>query len=125
MGFVLDSKEYDEINIIVAYTLGLLLTTLNTTATLYRACYIVGSALAFDFFFTEPRFSLRMHDSSQGLSLLAMLVAAAVISILARRIHKQRTAGAQRAHAPSVLLATGQTLPRPQDSPDIMDETAR
>jgi two-component system sensor histidine kinase KdpD len=125
IGFWFFSLNFSEANIITVYILGVLLNAIVTRGRLYSAVSSVLSVLVFNFFFTEPRFSLQAYDPGYPVTFLIMLLAALISSTLAKRIKEQARQSAQKAYRTEVLLETNRKLQQAQDQSEILSETAR
>lgn len=125
IGFWFFSLNFSEANIITVYILGVLLNAIVTRGRIYSAVSSVLSVLVFNFFFTEPRFSLQAYDPGYPVTFLIMLVAALISSTLAKRIKEQARQSAQKAYRTELLLETNRKLQQAQDQSDILSETAR
>jgi len=67
----------------------------------------VLSTLATDYFFTEPRFSLVLHDPSDVAALALFLVVGVATSILVQRLHRANRAARERQQQIDVATAAG------------------
>lgn len=124
LGIGFDLLGLTEANIITVYLLGVLAAAAWTNGRIYGALVSVLNVLAFNFFFTEPRFTLRMYGASYPVTLLVMLLAAFLASSLAIRIKRQGTEAARKAYRTEVLLETNQKLQKAECEQSILEETA-
>lgn len=115
---------FREANIITVYILGVLLNATVTKGRLYSAICSIMSVIVFNFFFTEPYYSLRAYDPGYPVTFLVMLVASFVMSTLTMRVREQAMQSAQKAYRTEVLLETSRKLQQATDSSAIIDETA-
>lgn len=122
-GFAFHALNLSESNIIMGYMLGVLFASLNMSNLLPRALYALCSVLAFNFFFTEPRFSFHVYDPTHPVTFVTMLLASGIIGTLARRLQQQKALAAQKAYRTSLLLATSQKLQGARDTHMIIHET--
>lgn len=116
---------FKEANIITVYILGALLNAMVTKGRLYSAVTSVVSVLVFNYFFTEPYFSLRAYDSGYPVTFLVMLSASFITSTLTNRVKEQARQSAQHAYRTEVLLETSRKLQQANSRSEIMDETAQ
>lgn len=123
-GFLFDQWEFSEANIITIYLLGVLFIALVTRGRLYSAITSVASVLVFNFFFTEPRYSLEARDPGYPLTFLVMFLAAFIVSTLTTRVKRQARQAALKAYRTEVLLETSQKLQRARNRDDIFAEMA-
>ncbi|MNI02572.1 Sensor protein KdpD [compost metagenome] len=113
-----------ESNIITVYILGVLLSAIVTKGRVYSAVSSVMSVLVFNYFFTEPYYSLNAYDSGYPVTFLVMLTASFITSTLTMRVSEQARQSAQKAYRTEVLLETSRKLQQAKDSPAIIDEMA-
>ena len=115
---------FTEANIIAVYLLAALLTSMATST---RSSYVlsaIGGVLVFNFFFTTPMFSLRVHEHGAPLTFLIMVVAALIVGTLTDRLKSQVKQSAQAAYRTNLLFETSQMLQKaPND--DKIFQTAR
>ena len=88
VGFAFDWAGFSESNIITIYILGVLVTAVSTSGHLYGAANSLLSVLAFNFFFTEPRFNLQDDGPSYPVTFLIMLSSSIIASSLASGVKK-------------------------------------
>ena len=101
---------FSEANIIAVYLLAALLTSMVTST---RSSYVlsaIGGVLVFNFFFTTPQFSLRVHEHGAPLTFLIMVVAALIVGTLTDRLKSQVKQSAQAAYRTNLLFETSQML---------------
>jgi len=101
---------FTEANIIAIYLLATLLTSMATST---RSSYIlsaIGGVLVFNFFFTTPRFSLRVYEHGAPLTFLIMIVAALIVGTLTDRLKSQVKQSTQAAYRTNLLFETNQML---------------
>lgn len=124
-GYAFYALHLSEANIIMAFMLGLVFTALTTHTLAHSAIYALCSVLTFNYLFTEPRFSFEVNDPGYLVTFAIMLVAAAIISTLAKRIKQQKILASQKAHRTSLLLETSQKLQRAKDAQEILQATGQ
>ncbi|WMJ23590.1 sensor histidine kinase KdpD [Paludicola sp. MB14-C6] len=110
--FLFYELSFSEANIIIVYILGVLFTAVATQGRIYSIVSSIISVVVFNFFFTDPRFSLEAYDSSYPITFLIMLVAAFVTSTLTVRAKQQAKNNARKARNTQVLLETSRMLQR-------------
>ncbi|MDD6032351.1 MAG: sensor histidine kinase KdpD [Oscillospiraceae bacterium] len=124
VGGVFYVLHFDESNIITIYILGVLLAALWTESWLYSGIASLVSVLAFNFFFTVPRFTLTATASYYPLTFLIMLAAGFITSSLTTRVQTQARQAAQQAHRTEVLLETSQKLQQAEGNKGILRAAA-
>ncbi len=110
VGFAFDWAGFSESNIITIYILGVLVTAVSTSGPLYGAANSLLSVLAFNFFFTEPRFTLQADGPSYPVTFLIMLSSSIIASSLASRVKEQARMAAEKSYYTELLLGSSQKL---------------
>lgn len=125
LGLWFYSLNFGIANIIMVYILGVLLNAIVTSGRFYSAISSILSVVIFNYFFTEPRFSLQATDPGYPVTFLVMLLAALITTTLTKRIKEQARQSAQKAYRTEILLETSRKLQQAADQPEILSETAR
>ncbi|MDD4849994.1 MAG: sensor histidine kinase KdpD [Gemmiger sp.] len=125
VGFLFYHFGFSEANIITVYILGVLLTAITTSARAYSLISALASVLVFNFFFTEPRFSLNAYDQGYPVTFLVMFLAALITGNLAMQIQLQARQSAQAAHRTKVMFDTNQELQKADGKAEIISVTAK
>jgi two-component system sensor histidine kinase KdpD len=124
-GFCFDLLGFSDANIVTVYILGVLFNAMVTKGWLYGAVSSILGVLTFNYFFTEPRYSLQAYDPGYPVTFLVMLTASFLTSTLTKRVKEQARKTAQKAYRTEVLLETSRKLQQAKDKMDILGETAR
>ena len=124
MGFLFHSAGFSESNIITVYILGVLLTAVWTSGYFYGALASFLSVAAFNFFFTEPRFSFQTDDSSYPVTFLIMLFSSIMANSLAPRVKEQARLAVEKSYYTELLLESSQKLQQSQAELDCLRMTA-
>ncbi|MEG2192558.1 MAG: DUF4118 domain-containing protein, partial [Oscillospiraceae bacterium] len=124
IGHIFRLLGFSEANIITVYILCVLITAIITSQKAYSLVSSVISVLTFNFFFTDPRFTLNSYDSGYPVTFLIMFVAAFLTASLAARIQKNAQQSAQIAYRTKVLLETNQLLQKANDKQAVISVTA-
>jgi two-component system sensor histidine kinase KdpD len=124
IGFCFNFLDFSIANIITVYILGVLINAMVTEGRLYSAVSSILSVLAFNYFFTEPRFSFQAYDRGYPVTFLIMFLASFLTSTLTKRVKEQAHQSAQKAYRTEVLLETSQKLQQANDKMDILREAA-
>ena len=125
VGFGFDRLGFTDANIITLYILGVLLVSMFTRGPLYSLIVSVASVLTFNFFFTEPRFSLRAYDSGYPMTFLIMFASALITGSLAGKLKSHAKRSAQVAWRTKLLFETNQSLQKAGSRREIFSTTAR
>ena len=124
LSFGFSRVGFTEANIIAVYLLAALLTSMVTST---RSSYVlsaIGGVLVFNFFFTSPKFSLRVHEHGAPLTFLIMIVAALIVGTLTDRLKSQVKQSTQAAYRTNLLFETSQMLQK-ATSDDKIFQTVR
>lgn len=109
-----------EANIITVYILGVLITSVWTNGQMYGAISSLLGVLAFNFFFTEPKFTFSAIDPSYPITFFIMLMSSIISSSLAIKVKKQAKLSAQKAYYTEILLGTNQKLQKGRTDEEIL-----
>ncbi|MBB4186218.1 two-component system sensor histidine kinase KdpD [Sinorhizobium terangae] len=122
LGALLD-QVLDVQNIALVFLMAVLTSAL--TAGLWPALYAcVVSALAFNFFFLDPRYTLTIEDPESVLALVFFLVVAVTASNLTARVQRQAAAARQRARTTEDLYLFSKKLASTGTLDDVLWATA-
>ncbi|MEG2770502.1 MAG: DUF4118 domain-containing protein, partial [Oscillospiraceae bacterium] len=124
VGFAFCHMGFSEANIITVYILSVLITAIITTQRPYSLISAVVSVLAFNFFFTVPRFSFNAYDKGYPATFLIMFIAAFITSTLAAKIKLHASQAAQTAYRTKILLETNQLLQKGKSKTEIVSVIA-
>ena len=119
LGYAFSRVGFTEANIIAIYLLAVLLTSMATST---RSSYILsalGSLVVFNFFFTSPRFSLRVYEDGAPMTFLIMIVAALIVGTLTDRLKSQVKQSTRAAYRTNLLFETNQMLQKAATEAEI------
>ena len=125
IGLILRALGFTEAGIMTLYILAVLLTALWTDGMIYGLLSSMLSVLTFNYFFTEPRFTLLAYDPGYPLTFLVMLVASVLTSSLTAKARQQAKINAEKAYRTEVLLTASRNLQQADSADEILFETAR
>ena len=114
-----------EANIMTLYIFGVMLVSVFTQSSICSFIASIVSVLTFNFFFTEPRFSLHAYDSGYPVTFLIMFLAALLTGSLASKLKSHAKRSAQVAWRTKLLFETDQNLQKARDQEEIISVTAR
>ena len=124
MGFLFSAVGLAITNVVLIYILGVMGVALTTTGYVYSLLSSFFSVVVFNFFFTEPFYSLR--SSPDYLATFAVMFTAALLSSsLTSRIKAQSIQTANKAYQTEVLLSTSQLLQKADDRRAILEVVQR
>jgi two-component system sensor histidine kinase KdpD len=124
-GVALQALGFSEANIITLYILAVLLTAFLADGWIYGIVSSALSVLVFNFFFTEPRFTLLTYDPGYPLTFLVMFIAATLTSSLTAKARNHAKSNAEKAYRTEVLLSASRNLQQAASVDDILYETAK
>jgi len=120
VGFLFSAIGLAITNVVLIYILGVMAVALFTTGYIYSLLSSLLSVFIFNFFFTEPYFSLQ--SSPDYFATFAVMFAAAILSSsLTSRIKTQSVQTANKAYQTEVLLSTSQLLQKAEDKEAILN----
>ena len=123
-GFGFYYAGFSESNIITVYILGVLITAVWTNGHFYGAIDSLLSVAAFNFLFTEPRFTFQANDPSYPVTFLIMLFSSVIASSLASRVKAQARLAAQTSYYTELLLGSSKKLQKGRTEWDCLRLTA-
>ena len=124
IGMLFRQLGFAEANIITVYVLGVLVTSVVTRHRIYSLISSIVSVLVFNFFFTNPQFTLRAYDQGYPVTFLIMFLAALLTSSLAVKLKEHAKQSAKSAYRTKVLFDTNQLLQQAKDKNEIVSATA-
>lgn len=124
IGMLFRQLGFAEANIITVYVLGVLVTSVVTRHRIYSLISSIVSVLFFNFFFTDPQFTLRAYDQGYPVTFLIMFLAALLTSSLAVKLKEHAKQSAKAAYRTKVLFDTNQLLQQAKDKNEIVSATA-
>ena len=114
VSFVFQRAGLTDTNIVMAYLIGVVLIAIRTDMAI-GVCSSAASVLLFNFFFTEPRFTLAVYDAQYVFTFAVMLVVALITSALTSRIKTQADAAIEREARTAALYRLGRSLLEAED----------
>ena len=123
IGYLFSDLGFSTANVIVVYILGVLTIAMLTAGRSYSLAASIMSVLIFNFFFTEPYFSL-FADPSHIVTFIVMFATALFISSITAKIKLQTHQTALRVYRTEILLETSQKLQRTLSAEQMLAVTA-
>ena len=124
LGYVFFGLGFTEANIITVYILGVLLISILTKYRIYALTSSLVSVILFNFFFTEPYFTMKVYEKGYPATFAIMFVSAFISSTLAIKLKDHAKKSAQSAYRTKILFDTNQLLQRADSENDIIAITA-
>ncbi len=125
VSLMFDALGFSEVTIVVTYVLGVLLTAIVTPKRIYCFLSSVVSVLAFNFFFTTPRYSFQAWGKEYPGTFAVMFVVAFVASWLTMQLREQARCAAAASRRTQVLLDCDQLLQACRTSDEIVNVMCR
>ncbi|MCI5668748.1 MAG: sensor histidine kinase KdpD [Oscillospiraceae bacterium] len=110
IGYLFERFGIDVANIITVYILGVLVISVLTSNRWFSLISSLASVVVFNFFFTDPRYTLNAYDPSYPITFLVMFIAAFITSNLAAKIKQSAKQSALTAYRTRVLFDTDKLL---------------
>jgi two-component system sensor histidine kinase KdpD len=124
IGLLFGAADMQDSNIIPLYLLVVLAISVLTSGPLYGLTASLLSVFVFNFFFTEPRYTLRVFDSAYLVTFLVMFFSSILTSSLTLRLKDYARHAAQGSYQTKVLLDTSQLLQQVSGKEAIAGVTA-
>lgn len=124
IGMLFRQLGFAEANIITVYVLGVLVTSVVTRHRVYSLISSIVSVLVFNFFFTDPQFTLRAYNQGYPVTFVIMFLAALLTSSLAVKLKNHAKQAVQAAYRTKVLFDTNQLLQQAKNKNEIISATA-
>ena len=124
IGYAFRQLGFTEANIITVYLLGVLLISIFTA---HRLCSLISSAVSvilFNFFFTDPNFTLKAYSSGYPATFIIMFTAAFIASSIAIKMKTNSMQYAQSALRTKILFDTNQMLQKAHGKDEIINAAA-
>lgn len=119
IGYIFYMAGLREANVIMIYILGVLITSIITKGFLSGVISSFLSVLVFNYFFTEPRFTL--HASPDyPITFFIMLLTSIISTTLATRVKKQAKQASQKAYYTELLMTSGKKLQQGHNEEEIL-----
>lgn len=87
--YLLDYFKVKDLNFLIIYILGILLTAVLTKGFTYSAILSLVSVLGYNFFFTQPRMTLKINDSAYITTFILMFLVGIGISAITFQLKKK------------------------------------
>lgn len=110
IGFVFYEMKFSDTNIITVYILGVMVTAIITSSRTISFLQSAASVVVFNYFFTDPRFSLDTYDPGYPVTFVISFIAALITSNIALKMKTQARELAKLAYRTKIILDTNQLL---------------
>ena len=102
--------EFSEANTIMIYLLAVLLSSYIANRKIYALYSSMLSVLLFNFFFTEPYYSLKAYDKGYPTTFLMLFIVGLFTGTMTRKLKQQNQESAKTAYRTEILLENSQKL---------------
>lgn len=123
-GFLMGKIGLTESNIIMVYLLGVMATAAMTNGYICSMLASLCSVLLFNYFFTQPRFSMKAYGHSYPVTFAMMFLVSLLSSYMMTKIQRQSQENAKRAHRTEILLTNSRKLRRAYTMETVSNEMA-
>ncbi len=123
--YLFQKLGFADSNMIMVYTLGVLVTSVVTSNVVYSLLCSIAGVLLFNFLFSRPDFSFGSYATGYPVTLLIMLLTALISGIFAQRYKNQEEHSHKIAHRLKLLFDTNKLLLSATDSSRILTLTAQ
>ena len=124
LGWMFYLLGFSDATIITLYLLGIMIISVGTVYRAWCLAASVAAVVVFNFFFTEPRFTLLAYDKEYPVTFLIMLAAAVITGTLAGRLKDHARRSARTAFRTRILFETSQLLMKAGSRRAIVDAAA-
>ncbi|MBE2896563.1 sensor histidine kinase KdpD [Pasteurellaceae bacterium HPA106] len=125
ISILFDSNGMREANVVIVYLVAVLITSILTQGIFYGVLCSVFSVLLFNYFFTDPRFTLMVNDPEYLITFAIMIIASMIASTLTTKVQEQANQAAQRAYYIELLLNASQHLQQGDNEKEILSIAAK
>lgn len=113
-----------ESTIIMVYIVGVLLCAMYTNGRIWSVAASICSVLLYNFFFTNPYYSLNAYGRDYPVTFLVMLVTAFLTSSLASKMRRQNRELVKKTYRTELLLENSRKLRRAKSMEEVLEEIA-
>lgn len=122
--YALQQWNLPESNIIMVYILGVLLSSYIADQRIYAVYSSAVGVLAFNFFFTEPYFTLKAYDRGYPTTFVMLFIVGLSTATLTRKLKQQSSENAKKAYRTEILLENSQRLRRCKSEKEVWNQIA-
>lgn len=122
--YLLKMWNLPESNIIMIYILGVLLSSYIANRRVYALYSALFSVLSFNFFFTEPYYTLKAYDRAYPTTFVILFIVGLFTATLTRKLKRQNIESAKKAFRTEILLENSQKLRRCKTEEEVWNQLA-
>lgn len=120
MGGLFRYLKMPDSNIVMIYIIAVLLTAVFTSRKRYSLVMSAVSVLVFNYFLTDPYFTMKAYSEDYPITFLTMFCAAFVTSTLTGKMKQQMKQASEAAYRTKILLETNQMLQQKSDRDEMV-----
>ena len=124
LAFWFEELGLSESNIVMVYLLCVLITPVFTRSNISNFLTSLSAVLTFNFFFTEPRFTLKAYAPSYSVTFLVMLLAGLITGSMACQWKRHARQSAKAAYRTNLIFETNQMLQKAESEEEIYQVAA-
>ena len=113
-----------EANLIMVYMVGVLLSSYVADKKIYALYSALISMLSFNFFFTEPYFSLKAYDKGSPVTFAMLFAVGFFMASMTRQLKAQTRESAKKAYRTEILLENSRKLRRCRTREEVWKQVA-
>ncbi|MEA5059668.1 MAG: DUF4118 domain-containing protein, partial [Candidatus Pelethousia sp.] len=125
IGWLFRYWSFPETNIVVVYILSVVLTARFTKGYMYGIAAAVLATCAFNYFFTEPHFTLSVNDPTYFITFTIMTLTSVITSALTTKVKQKAFEAQEKESEASALYQLTSHLTDAADISDIAKTTVR
>ena len=124
MASILRLFVFSEANTIMIYLMGVLLASYTASRKLCALYSALLSVILFNFFFTEPLYSLKAYEQAYPLTFLLLFLAGLFTATVTGKLKRQNMESSKTAYRTGILLENSQKLRRCKTKDDVWKQAA-
>ena len=113
-----------ESNLIMVYMVGVLLSSYVADKKIYALYSALLSVFSFNFFFTEPNFSLKAYDRGSPVTFVMLFAVGFFMASMTRQLKSQIRESAKKAYRTEILLENSRKLRRCKSREEVWRQVA-
>lgn len=122
--YVFQWFRLSEANLIMVYMVGVLLSSYVADKKIYALYSALLSVLSFNFFFTEPYFSLKAYDKGSPVTFAMLFAVGFFMASMTRQLKVQTRESAKKAYRMEILLENSRKLRRCRTREEVWKQVA-
>ncbi len=122
--YVFQWFRLSEANLIMVYMVGVLLSSYVADKKIYALYSALLSVLSFNFFFTEPYFSLKAYDKGSPVTFAMLFAVGFFMASMTRQLKAQTRESAKKAYRTEILLENSRKLRRCRTREEVWKQVA-